>query len=237
MLNKLLFKLSDIYGTEDKFKFEFTSKDQIDQFISLGSEYFKYVYPDRFNEIDTFYSIWIQIFNELKYRHFKKKTVRTYEWHRTFNFSQHTFKLYSNFNIDSILKDSAILKKTTLREANFNFLINTSCDRVPFRKVDWNNPILVCNTLSESIVIDGNHRYQNAVSQNLDIPVLIISYPDLSKLHFINEYDFYVFKLGEEFNFVTRPFYTSMVNKSTQRTRIIFESSCPTDGYNRIIKY
>ena len=49
MLNKLLFKLSDIYGTEDKFKFEFTSKDQIYQFNSLGSDYNKNVYPDRLN--------------------------------------------------------------------------------------------------------------------------------------------------------------------------------------------
>lgn len=198
MFDKPLRKLSDIYGTEDRTKLQFTTNAQIRHFISEAVKAFEYYYPNRKHEIHTYFSIWKQIFDKLDYNTLDRLPINPFQ--RSMNYSFPPLTLYSIFNVDSILEDSELLRKTTLKEANLKNLKSPLCNKNNLRPVDWNKPILICDALTESIIIDGNHRYQNAKSQNLDIPVLIISYQDLSKQHFINEFNYAVFICMEEVN-------------------------------------
>lgn len=198
MFDKPLHKLSDIYETEDGTKLQFTTNAQIRLFFTEAVKVFEYRFPDRKNEIHTYFSIWKQIFDKLDYNTLDRIPINPFQRSMNYPFPPHT--LYSIFNVDSILKDSDLLRKTTLKEANLKNLKSSLCNKTNLRPVDWNKPILICDVLTESFIIDGNHRYQNAKSQNLDIPVLIISYQDLSKQHFINEFNYAVFICMEEVN-------------------------------------
>ncbi len=196
MFDKPLNKLSDIYGTEDGSKLEFTTNTQINQFISEAIKAFEFRFPNRNNTIHTYFSIWKQIFNKLDYNALDRITMNPFQWSMEYSFPP--ISLYSIFSVDSILKDSELLRRSTLKKANLRNLKPGLCNTAPLRPVEWDNPILICDALTKPIIIDGNHRYQNAVSQSLDIPVLILPYKDLSKQHFINEFNFAVFICVEE---------------------------------------
>lgn len=196
MVNKLMNKLSDFYETEDGSKLQFTTDTQMSQFIFEAIKAFEFRFPDRKNAIHTYFSIWKQIFDKLDYNAIDRIPMNPFQWLMKCPFP--SFNLYSVFSVDSIFKDSEFLRKSTLKEANLRILNPSPLSTAPLRPVDWNNPILICDALSESIIIDGNHRYQNAFVQKLDIPVLILSYKDLSKQHFINEFNFAVFICAEE---------------------------------------
>ena len=70
------------------------------------------------------------------------------------------------------------------------------------RPVDWNNPIILVQTIEypEFKVIDGNHRYQNAIQQNHHLPIQILPYDAITPDYFINTFNYLLFIIKNEFN-------------------------------------
>ncbi|WP_448917842.1 hypothetical protein [Holdemanella biformis] len=70
------------------------------------------------------------------------------------------------------------------------------------RPVDWQHPIILIQHMEypEFKVIDGNHRYQNALRQNQSLPMQILPYSEITPKCFINNFNYLLFIIKNEFN-------------------------------------
>lgn len=70
------------------------------------------------------------------------------------------------------------------------------------RQIDWQTPIILIQNMGypEFKVIDGNHRYQNALRQNQSLPMQILPYSEITPKCFINNFNYLLFIIKNEFN-------------------------------------
>lgn len=109
---------------------------------------------------------------------------------------------YAYFDVDfctSILQNTKVY---TFRDINPNNIFYSSRPTSNPRPVDWNNPIILVQTIEypEFKVIDGNHRYQNAIQQNHHLPIQILPYDAITPDCFINTFNYLLFIIKNEFN-------------------------------------
>lgn len=191
-------------NTENPTSVQFTTSEQILSCISEVIKIFNYSYPNRKSDIDTYFSLWEQLFRKLTDSNVNNIPENTFQY--TINYPFLTHPLYVVFNIDSIVKDTDALIKTTLNNINYDKSLITTDAAESAQPLNMNKPILICDSLSVPIIIDGRRCYQNAVSHGLDIPVNILPYMNLSKQHFIDEFNYAVFIFAEETNYCIKNF-------------------------------
>jgi len=115
---------------------------------------------------------------------------------------ENDFYSYAYFDIDhctTVLQRTSIYTFADISPKNIFY----SCRPIQkLRPIDWNNPIILVQTMEypEFKVIDGNHRYQNAIQQNLPIPMQVLLYSAITPECFINPFNYLLFITKNEFN-------------------------------------
>lgn len=195
--------------------FQPTAHDQILSCISEATKTFEAAYPDKKSDITAFFSIWEQLFNELTCDTSSDATDNTFQWSVHYPFFPCT--LTAAFNIDAIRNDHQALTKTTRNKINFDNIITSPSNQPTAKDTNRTDAILICDSLSGPILLDNPHHYQNTLTQNPDTPVSIIPYMNLTKQHFINEFNFAVFLFTEEVSHCFKHFDNSTLMRSYLR--------------------
>lgn len=112
------------------------------------------------------------------------------------------FHSYAYFDVDYCTTALLNTKIYTFTDINPNEIFYSKRPISKPRPIDWNNPIILIQTIDypEFQVIDGNHRYQNAILQNLSLPMQILQYDAVTPECFINPFNYLLFEMKNEFN-------------------------------------
>lgn len=204
MSNKILNSLACNAETKGSTDFQFATTKEMLSCIAEAKRIFEDRHPDKKDDIDAYFSLWKEIFERVKDNVLDDASKEAFQYPIQYPFLPCC--LYAAFDIEAIRNDAESLAKTTLSNADFKDLLVFPTDKALYQSNDLNKPIVICDSLSAPILIDGRERYLNSESQSLDVPVYVLPYTKLNKQHFINEFNFAVFIFAEEVNACSKSF-------------------------------
>lgn len=117
------------------------------------------------------------------------------------NIYSETLSMYTYFDLDQCKQYLKAKPIYTFKQISKNSIYASKRPDEPLRQVDWNNPITLVQTIGdyEYLVIDGNHRYKNAIRQCLNIPMKCIFYEEIEPKFFLNDFNFILFMFKNEY--------------------------------------
>lgn len=144
-----------------------------------------------------------------------------------------TLTMYIYFDLDQCKQYLKIKPTYTFNQISSNSIYASTRPNEPLRPVDWNNPITLVQTIEEQeyLIIDGNHRYKNAIRQHTNIPMKCIFYADIEPKFFLNDFNYVLFMFKNEYFRILSLCYgnypidiiQSQINDSISKTLYLLE--------------
>lgn len=112
-----------------------------------------------------------------------------------------TLAMYIYFDLDQCKQYLKMKPIYTFNEITNDSIFASQRPNESLRPVDWDNPITLVQTIGdyEYLVIDGNHRYKNAIRQHSNIPMKCIFYENIEPKFFLNDFNYILFMFKNEY--------------------------------------
>lgn len=210
-MNQKFLDFFQMQYNNDSFDFEFkfneiTTNKEIFQLLKYFEIKIKYIANfENTKYSETFYNQYLQfwkiLFEKYQFDELNIPICETYGM--LFNFEcNNPEHIYCYVNVSEVMKNKNSMLLTSINRLQTKNIVKPDRNIYKLQPVNHKNPIIIFDTIFEPNfhIVDGNHRYLNAIYQNSDLPVLVMPYQCIKKEFFINTFNYLLFMLVNEMN-------------------------------------